>query len=706
MRRADTTHWLEDVASFAGVELEVSPAPTFTEVKAGWDHLARAFSLREEDFAKRVAGHFRLSIAQLDRIQGGAVALLPQKVARAYGVIPVRLEGDVLVVASADPASQAARDSIVSSTGRQVRFEVAPPRQLEQAIQRTYAGRRYSEASIRDLVTEASSEDFSVIQNAGLEFTDRMELDSPAVVELTRRILVHAISRGATDVHVEPEGNTVGRIRLRVDGVVQPLLNLPRRALDRIVLRLKTMGELDLTDRLGAQDGWTDVEVGGRRYELRILTLPVPEGQKVLVRMGNRTQSFAMRKLNLPDREALRVHDLLGRPDGLILFAGPTRSGKTTLLYSALTALASGQRNIATLENPIEANLEGVNQTAFDPSRWPGYAVALQNLLQHDPDIIAAGEIRDLATARTVVRASVTGHLVLATLHTQDAVGAVGRLADMGMDRGRVAESLRGVVAQRLVRQLCPSCARPAADPSELPSLERELAEAYGVLPRHFAPGCEACGNTGYRGQLPVMEVLEVTPAVAALMTQGASLAEIEEAAREEGMRSLLEVALSRVARGETSLQEVRRVLGLPAARAGAKPRARHVLVVDDDPQDRLVIRTVLERNGYEVTEVKDGEGALQVLDAGAGLSVVLLDLSMPGLDGLAVLRRTRESPAAQGLPVVVLTSSEDPEDELALLEAGADDYLRKPVDPRRLAARLRAVSRRSAPFPLAAETN
>jgi CheY-like chemotaxis protein len=296
-----------------------------------------------------------------------------------------------------------------------------------------------------------------------------------------------------------------------------------------------------------------------------------------------------------------------------------------------------------------------------------------------------------------VIRAAVTGRRVLATVHTSDAVSGVRRLVDMGLAPGRLAESLRGVVSVRLLRKLCTSCARDVAEGADLPSRERQLAQAVGTLPARRAVGCPECGGTGFRGQLPLTEVLALEPSLLAAISESATGPELDQAAKANGMKTFLEIALERVARGQTTLQEVERVLGLIPQREAPAASVGPVLVVEDEADDRLLIRAVLQEIGFHVVEAEDGPPALELLEGGEhDFSMVILDLFMPQMHGNEVLRRIRKSLSTQALPVIVLTASPNPRDEIELLESGADDYLLKPIVADRLEARVRAVLRRS----------
>lgn len=697
MNPGKEAHWLVDVAAAAGVrDLGLPGQPGFPEIRAAWERISATVGLPEATFAARVASHFRLPVADVDRVERRALALLPREVATAVGVLPLRLEGETLVLATADPMSPGGRERIAGVTGRMLRFEVTGPRMLEEALQRHYSERRYAEATLRELLAEASVEEGMVVRSGGMTTATAISPEAPAVVELVRRILHYAAGRGATDIHVEPHDGA-GRVRLRVDGVMQSLLQFPESALTRIVQRLRSLADLDPSDQSPGQEGIFQELVGGRKWEIRLRTGVVPEGQRLVLRLLDRSRPFSLERLGYPGPELDRLREILAHREGLVLFAGPQRSGITTLTYCALSHLATAERNVASLENPLEATLPSVNQTPFDRNRWPGYHVALQEVLHQDADAIGAGELRDLNTARLALRAGVTGHLVLGSVHTPDAVSAIGRLRDLGLDGGRVAESLRGVVSQRLVRRLCPECSRAVESREDLPEREQALVRVFGAVPSRAIGGCAACGNTGYRGQVACPEVLVVTDTLRALVAEGAPADALERAAFDGSeSRRMLHVALDRVEAGETTLAEVARIFGEEPSAAGDDGAPATILVVDDDPADRLLVRTVLEGQGMQVEEAEDGAAALARIEQDPHVAALVLDLRMPEMSGLDVLRRIRGSFRTYDLPVVVLTSSGELEDEISLLEAGADDFVRKPVDPRRLMARLRAATRRS----------
>lgn len=392
--------------------------------------------------------------------------------------------------------------------------------------------------------------------------------------------------------------------------------------------------------------------------------------------------------MSMAEQELVRIKQLLSHKEGIVVVTGPTGSGKTTTLYAALKELANGEVNVITVEDPVEYELPGITQIQVEPKRGVTFASALRAVLRQDPDVIFVGEIRDAETAQIAVQAAMTGHLVLATLHTNDAASAVARLSDLGLDRPSIAATLRGALAQRLVRRLCPQCAVDAN--GSLPEGEAGLRKRSGIKPAKQAVGCPSCGGTGYRGRVPVLEVFTSTPALATSISRGATALELQEAAIAGGMRLLRQTALEKVGQGVTTLSEIDRVVGIGEAAA-----AQRVLVVDDDPVQRTLAKAMLEQCGLEVTEADDGDRAQALFDAGTeSYQLIVTDLCMPKMNGDLLLTHIRQR---HGPPVIVLTGSEDGAGEARLIELGADDYVRKPFDPPRFIARVKAALRRAA---------
>ncbi|HET9132798.1 MAG TPA: ATPase, T2SS/T4P/T4SS family, partial [Gemmatimonadales bacterium] len=499
------------------------------------------------------------------------------------------------------------------------------------------------------------------------------------------------------------------------------VMRLPEAAGPALVRRVKIIAGLDVTNAMTPQDGRSTLRMDGAVVDLRVATAPVARrGEKLVIRILNKNNlKSSIPDLALPAEEEQVLRQMLGHREGMVLVTGPTGSGKTTTLYAVLNHLKTGKVNIVTVEDPVEYDIDGISQMQVNEAQGFTFATALRSVLRQDPDIVLVGEIRDGETATIAIQAGLTGHFVFSTLHTNDAVSAVTRLRDMGIDSFKLSSVLRGVVAQRLVRRLCERCAEPL--PVEEIPAEARPPEGYAgtVAPRH-APGCKACNGTGYKGRVAVMEFLPVEGPVGRLIEANAPLGDIVTAARPHGMRTLWESGLVRYWLGLTTFDEVRRVLGefnpsSETAPTGGTTRApveaasaftaiggtaaedgsgATVLLADDDAQMRRLIRTVLEREGFTVIEANDGLDTLEAVETQA-IDLILLDHDMPRLTGLGVLEELRAHVVTSSLPVIMLTARTD-DTETQALELGAQDYLTKPVQPRSLVARVRAVLKRT----------
>lgn len=750
---ATPRHWLLSVAERVGLpgadHLELEPN---VPVADAWEEVCRTTGIAPKNLAEHVAAHFRLAVADLERAESKALKLVPESVARRYGVLPLRETNRDLFVATSDPTDLAVEQALGFASGRAPVFEVAPPGEIEEVIESLYSPERALEGLLQ-AVPAAELDRVSVVEEETAEKVSAREAEMAPVVKLTNLILREAVEQGASDIHIEP-GRAGGHVRFRVDGVMRQYMQLPMPALNRVVSRVKILSGLDIADRLRPQDGKTRIRVREKSLDVRVSTVPIRDSEKAVLRILDPQGSLGLEDLGFPQIELDHVRQLLSFRDGIVLVTGPTGSGKTTTLYAALQELSTGETNIMTVEDPVEYELPGIAQIQIEPRRGVTFASALRAALRQDPDVILVGEIRDLETAEVALQASLTGHLVLATLHTNDAVGSIARLVDLGLDRALVAESLRGAVAQRLGRRVCPECVA-SVESGEVSESDAQLQKQYGVATTVRGAGCRRCGHTGYRGRAAFVEVLLITPEIKRLITQGADSSTITSAARGEGFRLIREVALEAVRDGVTTLEEVDRTLGesaetvavaagrdrdrrttdeivaatlaaaaeqadvgagtatrpqvegarrvTPPRGAAASPigeeteQAPHILLVDDDGVLRAMARSLLEKNGYVVSEARDGAHAIEQIEGDRQFDLMVLDLNMPRVSGRDVLRRVRGSVATAGLPVIVLTGSGGGDLEIKLMAEGADDYIHKPLEPQRFVARVRAALRRAA---------
>ena len=691
-------HWMVRIARRAGLLGDVQvDLPPQASAQEAWQAVASAAGVPESELSGVVAEFFRMGAADLSTAEPTAFLLISEELARTHGVFPLSASQRQVVVATSDPTDMEAERVLAFTSGRKVVFQVASPRAIQTALDESFSPEKAVEDLLGNLDFEGADEDaVKLVEALGPETITEGDVQATPVVKLTNLIIRDGISQGASDIHIEP-GRRLGTVRYRVDGVLRKHMDLPMSALNRVISRVKILSRLDITDRLRPHDGKARVQVGGADYDLRVSTLPAGRAEKCVIRILDSDPSVTLEDLLVPEYELKRLRRLLAFREGIVVVTGPTGSGKTTTLYGALRELADGKINIMTVEDPIEYELPSITQTQVETKQGLTFATALRSILRQDPDVILVGEIRDRETAETAAQAAMTGHLVLATVHANDAVSAVPRLVDLGLQYTVIASTLRGALAQRLLRRVCRTCAE--AVEGELTPDEKQLAERHGVKPRVRAVGCPDCGFSGYRGRLPVMEVLVMGHKLAAGIEARKGSITLGKLAQQGGMRTMHAVGLDWVEEGATTLVEVERVLGQSLDEAGdlkedaGPPR---VLLVDGDEDARVSMRTLLEAEGFQVAEAKNGTEAVDLLKADSDFSLAVLDLAMSATQGGDLLDVIRGSVDTAALPVLIRTDQEAGSEEAALLEAGADDFITKTAGAARFLARVKAVIRRS----------
>jgi len=484
------------------------------------------------------------------------LGLIPPAFALRHRLLPLKWTGDRLEVAVADSFDPAGIDALGSLLGVAVDPFLAPPDEIDAALLRF----RSHESSATGIgfggdgrtTTEVDTESAMDAEGPG----DRSVDDTP-VITLVHRILLSAIARRASDVHFEPMARRF-RVRFRVDGVLLETENPPRELQLPIISRLKIMANISIAEKRMPQDGRLRVLAKGRQFDLRVASVPTAHGESIVIRiLDQQGQAPGLPELGLFPDDVAKVRELIARPDGIILVTGPTGSGKTTTLYSCLQAINQRERKIITVEDPVEYQLPGVNQVPVRPAVGMTFAAALRAMLRQAPNIVMVGEIRDRETAEIAIHASLTGHLVLSTLHTRDAPGAVARLIDLGVNPFLVASALRASLAQRLVRRICPACARPHLPvAAELQALNLTPADVAGATIARGG-GCAACHWTGYLGRTGVFEAFIVNERLQGLIHERAGEASLRRSARTHGMRTLREDGIRKVTGGLTTIEEV-----------------------------------------------------------------------------------------------------------------------------------------------------
>jgi type IV pilus assembly protein PilB len=506
------------------------------------DGLARALAERYG------LDHLDLGVFQVDMT---AANLVSTTIAKRYQAVPVAFaDKRTLLVAMADPSNVLAVDDIAIMTGHEVRVAVAPPDDITALISRL--------DRLEDVVG-SSSEETQAEEDAEVVALHESDEDAP-VIKLVNQIVAQAVERGASDIHFAPDGKET-RVRFRIDGVLQDITTVPRRMAAGAVSRVKIMAELDIAERRLPQDGRIGLVVDGRHIDLRVVTLPSVHGEGIVMRVLDKSNVVVdLDKLGMADHERDLFIRSCQETHGAVLVTGPTGSGKSTTLYAALQMLNTPEKNIITVEDPVEYEMAGLTQVQVSNKTGLTFAAGLRAMVRADPDIIMVGEIRDKETAQIAVESALTGHLVLSTLHTNDAPSAITRLIEMGVEPFLVASALDCVVAQRLARMLCPSCKRRMIIPAKV--LQESGYRAVMELEAYEPVGCRRCGGSGYRGRVGLYEVMKMTPEIQRMALERRPAEEMRDLAVLQGMVRLRDDGLNKVRMGRTSMAEVTRVIG------------------------------------------------------------------------------------------------------------------------------------------------
>ncbi len=714
----------------------------------------------ENEVVAAIAKSMRLEAlgSELPVIETEVAALLPSDFCRKRAVVPLSVQGKVLRLGLADPMDYSTIQDAEFRSAKRVLAVVASHTQIQSLIQQIYP--QEASVSLDALGNSEVQGEVETVGDSEIEVVDPAKLAKdtkmPPVVRLVNLILSGAAQNGASDIHLEPKESHL-QVRYRVDGLLRDVMKVPRNQLEATISRMKIISGMDIADRRRPQDGRSRLKYEGKRIDLRVSTLPTQFGEKVVIRLlDSKRAQVTMEQLGLTAENQCAFQLMLSRTQGMILVTGPTGSGKSSTLYTALNWAKSPTKNIITVEDPIEYQLDGVNQVQINTKAGVTFAAGLRSILRQDPNIILVGEIRDQETAGIALEAAQTGHLLLSTLHTNDAPGTITRLVDLGIEPFLIASAVIGILAQRLVRSPCPSCSvsqPPSADTIEKAGGASRLpANAKWIAGR----GCEECRQSGSKGRIAIHELLVVNDEVRELISRRASEHAIRKAARDAGMRTLLEDGILKAARGLTTLDDVVRIVaaddaaahkeeatrpqgsGSSASRDSGAARQEEaemppasiafsnsvhgsarepdeapppsgsgpgkpgiaqgkelVLVVEDSTTIASVVKYFLELEGFEVLVAKDGNAGLESAKRDHP-HVIVTDYNMPGMDGMAMVKALRADAATRGIAVLMLTSEDSVEKEAQALEAGVDDYILKPVEPRRLAARVRSVLARS----------
>lgn len=560
---------LGDMLIKAGVITDVQLEAALKEQRQNGGRLGSNLNklgfISEEDLTKFLGRQFGVPAVNLNdyEIEKSVLDIIPAEVALKHEVIPLSRSGKSLTIAIANPANVLAIEDLKFSTGYEIRIVVSAESSIQNTIEKYYEATGMLKQVLKEVgepedEEEEDDDDVEVMKVEEGEKEEAMDLaaaDSAPVVKLVNAILLESVTKQASDIHIEPYEKDL-RVRYRIDGVLHDMMNPPWKMRKAIVSRLKIMAKMKIAEKRLPQDGRVKVAIKGRPIDLRVSTVPTLYGEKMALRILDRsTVSFEMKALGFEKNAIIEFNRALDKPFGIILVTGPTGSGKTTTLYAALTKLNTPDVNITTAEDPVEYSLLGVNQVQMNEEVGLTFASALRSYLRQDPDIIMVGEIRDQETAEISIRASLTGHLVLSTVHTNSAAATITRLVNMGVEPFLIASTLNLVESQMLLRKICTSCKEPFSLPPGV--LSEEETAKLGETPLYKGMGCTECKNTGYRGRIGIYEVLSISPTIRELILDRATTDDIIQQANQEGMVDLRESALIKLRKGVTDLDEV-----------------------------------------------------------------------------------------------------------------------------------------------------
>ncbi|MDQ1727770.1 MAG: type pilus assembly protein PilB [Frankiaceae bacterium] len=511
--------------------------------------------LSESQLVAALAQQIGLRFVDLSEfpVDGSAVARVPEPVCRRHTALPIAYDEGRLLVAMADPANVFAVDDIRSLTGMEVKPVVATRADVLQAINRYHRADADLDDLTADLSTTEDNDDLSGIREV---------VEDAPIVKFVNLLITQAIQDRASDIHIEPAEREL-RVRFRIDGVLHEVMRSPKTIQNGVISRLKIMSDLNIAERRVPQDGRLSVNANGKKIDLRVATLPTVWGEKVVMRvLDNSTAMLKLTDLGFSDSNYDRFSLSFVKPYGMILVTGPTGSGKSTTLYATLNIVSTPEKNVITVEDPVEYRIPLINQVQVNNKAGLTFAAALRSILRSDPDIVLIGEIRDHETAQIAIEAALTGHLVLSTLHTNDAPSAITRLVEMDLEPFLVGSAVDAVLAQRLARRLCSKCKEAYTPTAETLIANRFPWTREEPLPTLYRPiGCSACSKTGYKGRLALHEVMVVTEEIERLAVERASSAVIGRAAREDGMQTLRDDGMVKVREGITSFEEILRVV-------------------------------------------------------------------------------------------------------------------------------------------------
>ncbi|MCX5706276.1 MAG: ATPase, T2SS/T4P/T4SS family [Candidatus Omnitrophica bacterium] len=656
--------------------------------------------VKEEELLKLSARIFKMPIIDLtsQTPNPDIIKLIPFNLAQRYGVFPVKRKGDTLVLAMSDPRDILALDDIKVATHLNIEPILSPRSQINKYVETYYQ----TDESVYDILKNVV--DDTIIEliredEPGKERFDTTVLGDKGVpvVRLANLIFRDAVKAKASDIHIEPQERAV-KVRYRIDGELRNIMDVPLKLHLSLVTRIKILAQLDIAETRKPQDGRAKIVVNNRKIDLRISTIPTFYGEKVELRLLDQQEAKTeLDRIGFREDELRILKESVIKSQGIILVTGPTGSGKTSTLYAILNYIKSESKNIVTIEDPVEYLISGISQIQVNPVKDVTFASGLRSILRQDPNVILVGEIRDRDTADIAFRASLTGHLVFSTLHTNNAVASITRLLDIGLEPYLISSSIILIISQRLVKLICVHCKEEYTLDLNLMSKFKAQIDGLKINKFYHGKGCKECDFSGYRGRTAIFEILRFDEKIRRMVAENKGEDEILMEAKNSGLKTLACSGMERVRDGLITLDEVLRIAGIrdeaeiPTAASGVGIK---ILISDDEEDILRVLDKRLKSVGYSVILTRDGQEAVERVNKEKP-DLVITDATMPKMNGFEVVKELRSRLETGQIPIIMLTGRQDKESEIQGLDAGADDYITKPFDADKLLARIKMLLRR-----------
>lgn len=697
-------HWLIRIAILRGLittaQCPVRPELQNISTLQAWQ-LLESFGVSQQKTLETILNQYALEPADFSKTSPSVTTLVNEKTCRKYHIVPLYADNHFLTVATFDPFDSETELFLRFTSGRFIKFLLATPEKIAS----------YSNVEMEDTISHLVSQLSETLpESNGKNAFQPYDLDDtdenlPFVTRLVNTVIIRAIASRASDIHIL-HNSVKCQIRFRIDGVLHKMTDIPEQIAENVMSRLKIMAGIDSSSNQKPTDGRAKLYAGGRLIDLRFNFVPTVDGKKTTIRIQDSRQRKDLSNIGYSETELSQFKELICAKVGLILVTGPTGSGKTNTLYAALDHIRDSSKNIVSIEDPVEFMDEELTQIQVNNRTGFTFAVGLRAAMRQDPDIILVGEIRDRETAETALQASETGHLVLSTLHSRSAAGTLLRLLELGINKGLLASSIAGVVAQRLLRKICERCARPVQiDTANIPAKFKKLIPENPRI--REVTGCPHCHQSGYFGRIAIAEIMIFTPEIQQAINEAKPIVEIEELARSQGMLLLQESAFQRYFSGETTLEEINRVLEIKnfsspqqknifAAKTEPHRNIKYILLIYSDTKVAEQVKQNLLAYDFVVFIINDVNQVKYFIENEQLFDLVICEMKAPNISALRLTTILRNNIKYVAIPILVIGEPHQDNEIHQVLELGANDYLIKPIGYVMLLNRILALLNRT----------